>query len=140
LTMRTGWQRLARLSCGELVSLPVLWILSLFGALAIRHLSVVHLSRLFSALGRLSPLGGSSARSYDLADLAARLTPGEGRCLARSLLLMGLLQGSRRLNIGVRLEGGELSSHAWVELAGRAVGESPDVIDQFVPLLDRRMT
>jgi hypothetical protein len=135
--MRIGWQRLARLSCGELVSLPVLWILSLFGALAIRHLSVVHLSRMYAALGRLSPLGCSFSRSYDLADLAARLTPGEGRCLARSLLLLGLLRGPRRLNIGVRLENGELSSHAWVEQAGLVVGESHDVTSQYVPLLDR---
>jgi hypothetical protein len=138
--MRTGWHRLTRLSCGEIVSLPILCIFSLFGALAIRHLSVLQVSRLFSALGRLSPLEGSSERSYDLADLAARLTPGEGRCLARSLLLMGLLQGPRRLNIGVRLEKGELSSHAWVELAGRVVGERHDVATQYTPILDRRTT
>jgi hypothetical protein len=138
--MRTGWQKLAALSCGELLSLPVLWILSLLGALAIRRLSVLQISRLFASLGRLSPLGSCSARSYVLADVAAALTPGEGRCLARSLLLLGLLQGPRRLKIGIQLEDGKLSSHAWVEQAGRVVGESSDATDRYVPLLDRPTT
>ena len=136
--MRNGWRRLARLSCGELVSLPIVWLFSVLGAVALRRLSVLQISRLFSALGRLCPLGSSSERSYDLADVAARLTPGAGRCLTRSLLLLGLLRGERRLKIGVRLDDGELSSHAWVELGERVVGDGSEGTDQYVPLLDRQ--
>jgi len=136
--MRNGWRRLGRLSCGELVSLPIVWLCSVLGAVALRRLSVLQISRLFSTLGRLCPLGSSSERSYDLADVAARLTPGAGRCLTRSLLLLGLLRGDRRLKIGVRLEDGKLASHAWVELGERVVGDRHEVTEQFAPLLDRQ--
>jgi hypothetical protein len=61
------------------------------------------------------------------------------RCLHRSLLLHRWLRRAQLpgdLRIGVRLEGGALSAHAWVERDGRVLNDSPDHVAEFVPLRD----
>jgi hypothetical protein len=55
-----------------------------------------------------------------------RVLPTDGRCLMRSLVLLGLLAKrgiAATLVIGVRTEGGFLA-HAWLELGGVALLES----------------
>lgn len=58
-------------------------------------------------------------------------------CLPQSLVLWHLLrsQGApAELNIGVSKSNGDFSAHAWVELDGRAVNDSPDVAQRFQPV------
>lgn len=51
--------------------------------------------------------------------------------LPRQLGAGGLHAG---FQIGVRKRAGTLKAHAWVEYAGKPVGELPDIEDHFVPI------
>jgi hypothetical protein len=65
---------------------------------------------------------------------AARCVSGPVSCLTRSLFLCGLLRRrgvSGELRIGVRLVGGQLDAHAWVEYAGVPINDAPDVSRRF---------
>ncbi len=73
-----------------------------------------------------------------LIGVAARAGFTRHTCLPRSLVLQRFLvhRGLPAvLRIGVRREGGQIAGHAWVEVAGQAVGEPEDVQARFVPLL-----
>lgn len=73
-------------------------------------------------------------------DAVARRMPLATRCLQRSLALVWLLRrrgGGGRLRIGVRRAPTSVSAHAWVEVAGRAVNDSPAHCAQFAVLQDR---
>jgi hypothetical protein len=73
-----------------------------------------------------------------LADIAARVTHGQGRCLGRSLLLFWLLKTRgepAELLIGISKEAAALHSHAWIELNGRVIGDHPQLIRRFALLL-----
>jgi transglutaminase superfamily protein len=71
---------------------------------------------------------------------AARYGVFRPRCLVRSLALQRLLD--RRgipgveLKIGVRLEQGSFSAHAWVEVNGRILGDSAHLVRSFTPTTD----
>jgi hypothetical protein len=70
-------------------------------------------------------------------DVAADLLPGAATCLAKSLVLVALLQHqgfAAELRIGVRTELSGLLAHAWVEVEGLPVNERPGIADVFVPL------
>jgi hypothetical protein len=67
------------------------------------------------------------------AHAAARRWPGT-LCLQRSLLLVWLLRRrglGGRLRIGVQPADEGLKAHAWVEMAGRAINDSPARCAQF---------
>jgi hypothetical protein len=69
-----------------------------------------------------------------LVNSAARYSPGPATCLTRSLVLAWLLRqlGPPALvRIGVRFVEGTLRAHAWVELDGQPVNDSPDIAGQF---------
>jgi Transglutaminase-like superfamily len=73
-----------------------------------------------------------------LADIAAWVTHGQGRCLGRSLLLFWLLKvrgEPAELLIGIRKEAAVLHSHAWIELRGKVIGDHPQLIGRFALLL-----
>ncbi len=55
-----------------------------------------------------------TARFRSLADAASRVVSGPGPCLVRSVLAWSRGHGAI-LALGVRLEGGGLRSHAWIE-------------------------
>jgi hypothetical protein len=58
-------------------------------------------------------------------------------CLRRSLALHRLLARrgvASRLVIGVRRTEGGLEAHAWIESAGRVLGDRPDVAALYTPL------
>lgn len=64
-------------------------------------------------------------------------SPLSGTCLSRSLTLEYLLrrQGIRtKLRIGVRRNGSRIAGHAWVEVNGAALNDTPDVHHEFAPL------
>lgn len=75
----------------------------------------------------------------ELVNIAARHTLGPRTCLTRSLLLGWLLRRrgvESQLRIGVRLTGGMLDAHAWVECGGVPVNDQPDVGAQFASFGD----
>ena len=68
-------------------------------------------------------------------DLAAAFFPGRARCLERSIALHVCLHwcgAPTVLRLGVQPY--PFSAHAWVELDGEPVGDSPDSIALFRPL------
>lgn len=59
------------------------------------------------------------------------------RCLTRSLVVWRLLARrgiASELHIGVRKQASELVAHAWVECAGRPVGEDGEVESRYAAL------
>jgi hypothetical protein len=78
----------------------------------------------------------SPAAVARIVNIAASHLPFPPRCLARSLLLHRLLarQGTTStLRIGVRLAGGRLEAHAWVECDGVPVNDTVDVSQRYAP-------
>ena len=79
----------------------------------------------------------TSARLERLVGIAARHHLYPMRCLRRALALQWLL-GRRgiaaELRLGVRKEADHLAAHAWLECAGRPLGEPPDIDARYVPL------
>lgn len=67
-------------------------------------------------------------------DVASRRGLVEGTCLTRSLTLLMLLKREGipgNLRIGVRLNTGKLDAHAWVEVNGDPVNDTPDVVSRY---------
>jgi len=81
----------------------------------------------------------ASGRLTTIVDLATLLTSGRHRCLPRSLLLLWLMRTRGEpvvLRIGAaKGSGGELEGHAWVEIGGRPVVDSPSHTSRFSPFL-----
>src|SRR6266542_4192343 len=72
-----------------------------------------------------------------LADLAARVTHGQERCLPRSLLLFWLCKARGEpaaLLIGISKEAAALQGHAWVETQGGVIGDSVEMTRRFALL------
>lgn len=73
-----------------------------------------------------------------LADAAAWVSHGKGRCLSRSMLLYGLFKARRRpvaLLIGACQSSRGFLSHAWIESEGEVFGEGGEGIRAFTPVL-----
>jgi len=112
--------------------LPLFWI----------GLRVLGLQRLQDRLQR-KPLPQPAKVTADelprlgaLVNSAAHHALGPANCLTRSLYLWWLLRRrgiDSQLRIGVRLNGGVLDGHAWVEYAGVPVNDRADVSADFAP-------
>jgi hypothetical protein len=140
------FRRLSEISPHDWLFLTQLVLFSLTVGPAVR---VVGLPRLIAFLTRCTehrwlghlPLQHGwyeVAQLVTLADIAARVTHGQGRCLARSLLLFWLLKARGEpvaLLIGVRKEAVALHSHAWIELRRRVIGDTPQIIGRFAIVL-----
>lgn len=111
-------------------------------------LLLVGFQRLRRLLAGLSPPGSAAsgpsgaeraARARQISrivDIGSRRGPAEGSCLHRSLALWWLLrrrQIDSELRIGAQLDENELSAHAWVELDGEVLNDTPDVAARFRP-------
>lgn len=73
-----------------------------------------------------------------LVDIATAITQGQGRCLARSLLLLWMLKIRHepvQLLIGVNKQADELRGHAWIETPDGIVLDTPETIGGFAPVL-----
>lgn len=71
-------------------------------------------------------------------DRAARVLPGNPNCLVRSLTVWTMLAArgvAGELRFGARREGGRTEAHAWVEVDGRVINDTPDVGERF-PVLE----
>ena len=144
--MLTNLRRLAEVSPGEWLLLAQLVVFSLAVRVSLRLVPLPRLAGFFARcaenrrLRRLPLLHGryAGARLAVLADVAARVTHGQGRCLARSLLLFWLLRAQEEpadLLIGISKEAAGLQGHAWIEMQGRVMGDSPEVPARFATLL-----
>ncbi len=81
-----------------------------------------------------SPLQTCGEMTARMVQAAAREGLGQPNCLSRSLVLWWLLarQGCpAELRIGTRKKDAALEAHAWVELAGRVLGEEDDPHTRF---------
>ena len=100
-------------------------------ALALRLLGLRRcLARAESGRERGSSLADAHRISYLVDAAANRMPGGVGRCLVRSMVLCRLLLAhgyAAKLALGVRIQGAELQSHAWVELDGVPVNAALDV-------------
>jgi hypothetical protein len=74
---------------------------------------------------------------------AARLNPFRPRCLVRSVALQRLLEShgitGSRICIGVRRRDGTLEAHAWVEYAGRILGDENAHVFTYTPVGDAQL-
>jgi hypothetical protein len=78
------------------------------------------------------------SRLATLADLAARVARGKGRCLMRSLLLFTLLKTRgepAELLIGVNKDGTVFQAHAWIQTNGTILGDKAEATAGFSTLL-----
>lgn len=94
---------------------------------------------------RLDPAAGAPAdpavlaaalRAGRIAAGLGRRLPFDGTCLVQSLALWWLLRRDglpAELRIGVERRGEALAAHAWVELCGEPVSDSPEAIARFAP-------
>lgn len=110
----------------------------------------VDLRTLTAALARASasspwkhlPLGHASIEGPDrvarVAGAASRFVQGPPSCLVQSVLVFWMLSARGlvpSLQLGVTPGGGNFAAHAWVELAGRVVGEPPETVARFTRLV-----
>lgn len=65
------------------------------------------------------------------------------KCLVRSLALQRMLRRhlstGGELRLGFRMDNGRLEAHAWVELLGRVIGDSPAHVRTFTPASGLRL-
>jgi hypothetical protein len=144
--MRRILRRLADLPPNHRLLLPQLAVGVLAIELAVACLSLARVIRGIVWVATrpwLAPLPfghrrESPERLASLVGAVAGVIHGRGSCLSRSLALFWLLRAQRQnahMLIGVRKDDRVLQSHAWVELAGRTVGENREQVGRFVPLL-----
>jgi hypothetical protein len=82
--------------------------------------------------------GYEVAQLAPLADIAARITYGQGCCLVGSLVLFWLLKARgepAELLIGINKKAATLHSHAWIESRQQVIGDHLQFIRRFVILL-----
>jgi hypothetical protein len=115
---------------GSLALLPVFWL----------GLRLAGLQRFQGWLDRVpvaqrEPLSHAEAAALGVAvNRAANHVFGPVTCLTRSLLLRWLLRRYGTvsdLRIGVRLEQGEFSAHAWVEMDGIPLNDRPEFVARY---------
>ena len=121
----------------------VIFLLATIGRLT-RRLGVQRVLRMVEGLAPtlallLRPASTSTSPSalakwVDAAD--QRFATAPGRCLPRSLLLYGMLRArghQPEFKVGVRTVTGVFESHAWVELQGQVLNDTPDVATLYAP-------
>ena len=125
----------------ELRTLGRAWMYLLVAYIAIRVLPIRRVEALLESLSPKKKKEIPSSRLARLVDIAARRHLRPMTCLPRSLALRALLRRhgiEADLLIGVRREAGSLRAHAWIEDAGRPVGEPEDIQRLFLPLAAAR--
>lgn len=138
--MRNKLRRFLRLSWRDRLLFARLMLLMPVMSLALR---LIGYKRVYTALGSImrhpTPISGGSALTEaksvgQVVRFAANTT--QTTCLPRSLTLWWLL--ARRgveaaLRIGVRVEQGVFTAHAWVEVQGRVISDRADVRSLYAP-------
>jgi hypothetical protein len=126
----------------QFLALPAADRRTFLSAMAMLPLIWIGLQRLQTWLQRKPlrvanpPPADELQRPGQLVNSATHHTLGPANCLTRSLYLWLLLRRRGidcQLRIGVRLTGGVLDGHAWVEYAGVSVNDRADVSADFAP-------
>jgi hypothetical protein len=138
------WDRWLALSPLQRGALLQAWCLMPLAWLGLRRWGLPRLHAWLQAdpPARVAPNAAALALARELGEatnIAARHTPFSATCLSRSLLLLWMLRRrgmAGELRIGVRLQAGTLTAHAWVEYAGQPVNDRPDVAQQYAPFHD----
>lgn len=103
-----------------------------------RHVASLHAPEAAQSMASMTPEQRCGVQRYvRWIDTASRYHLLPARCLHRSLLLQRWLchDGFQsELRIGVRREQHALQAHAWVELDGQVVNDSPASVAEFAPL------
>jgi Transglutaminase-like superfamily len=139
-------RKLSEIPFNEWLFLAQLVPFAMVARVAVKWIALPHLMRFMaqstgSRWLRHFPVnrgGYEVAHLARLADLAARITYGQGRCLGRSLLLFWLLKARgepAELLIGISKEAAYLHGHAWIQLRQRVIGDHPQIIRRFAILL-----
>jgi Transglutaminase-like superfamily len=88
-----------------------------------------------SPIARRAPLSQLEAAALgDAVNRAANRVLGPANCLTRSLLLRWLLRRfgtASDMRIGVCFEEGALAAHAWVEIDGMPLNDTPEAVARF---------
>lgn len=89
--------------------------------------------------GEADPARMAEARRLALAMVrAAKFGVFRPQCLVRSMALSRMLVahgiGGSMVRVGVRRKNGEFLAHAWVELAGKTLGDADEHVGTFAPL------
>ena len=142
--MRHAWQRWLELSRRErLTFVQALFLLPMAGLV----LRFGRYQTVISKLEKAAPLKQRQSevdplpeaqRAAQMVNAAARRGPYDATCLRRSLVLWWLLRRRRiatDLRIGARIEGGDFSAHAWVEMEGTVLNDAPDVGKRYATFL-----
>lgn len=108
-------------------------------------LRLTSLAKLHAWLGRglrVTPAPAEPGKlawdTWRLVEMASRHHLYAMNCLRRSLALQRLLaEGGLAVGvfIGARKAQGQTQAHAWIEVAGEAIGEGGGVVESFVPVL-----
>jgi hypothetical protein len=134
--MTSKLSKLLSMSLPEMRLLLVAALLLPFVAAGIRFGGTLRLCRWFRQARGGMRIRHSPVVVARIVNVAASHLPFSAGCLARSLLLHRLLarQGTAStLRIGVRLAGGRLEAHAWVECDGTPVNDTEDVSLRYAP-------
>jgi hypothetical protein len=114
----------------SLVLLPMFWLGLRMAGLQRFQAWLDH-----SPIARRAPLSPPEAAALGVAvNRAANHILGPANCLTRSLLLRWLLRRfgtASNLRIGVCFEEGALAAHAWVEIDGMPLNDTPEAVARF---------
>jgi hypothetical protein len=128
------------ISRAEGLALGQAWMILLAADISLRLLPFPRVERLFMPRYPATVSGGAEdvvSRCAWATGAAARHHLWPMRCLPSSLCLRWLLGRAglpARLRLGVARDGSRLLAHAWIELAGRPVGDTEEGIAPFAPL------
>ena len=124
------------------IQLWVFWVGVRVTRLLIRVLgfarTVTLLGSLPPALGR-RPADAVAATSWARSIDRASGRPYGGTCLDRSVFLWSLMRLHRldgNVRIGISLDGDSIAGHAWVEVDGVVINDTPDVAESFAVFED----
>jgi hypothetical protein len=138
--MKTGdWSRWWALPANDRLALGLAFVWLPLTGLGLRWLGFKRMQDRVASSAHLSqsPPEYAVERARTLSrwvGVAARRGMARGTCLTQSLTLLRLLQREGvmgQLRIGVRLQAGQLDAHAWVEVDGQPVNDSPDVTARY---------
>ena len=142
--MRRAWQRWRELTIKErLILLEALLLMPLAGLLLrlLRYQKVLHGLQRLTPLGRRQPdevAAEELKRVGELVNIAAWRGVYTATCLRRSLVLWWLLRRrgfDSQVRIGIRKNGGEFTSHAWVEWEGVVINDTADIADLYIVVM-----
>lgn len=136
--MKRKLDTIRALSRAEVCTLAAAWLLLLVADFGLRLVPLADVRRWLASAAALVPRRPALApeRLHRLVGAASRHHLYPMHCLQRSLCLEALLgRRAAMLRIGIRRQARrELAAHAWVELAGRPVGEPAAVRGGFLSL------